>query len=258
MTRLSENQKNPLSFQKSSNSLRSLKHSAEPANSNEIWLLTLSDLLMLLMIFFVFLLAAPIVQAGKSAQPQAAAGRSEQQTTTPSIPRQRATTTPNPVVSLTPDARDQQAVAALEDDLQRVLGNREDRQGVTVERRSQFLIITFPEQILFDSGKAQMKTAAEPTLTKVAAFIINHPELSVEVQGHTDDRPIRSQRYPSNWELSADRATQVARTLLELGANPRQVATKGFGEYRPVVPNLSDPDRLKNRRVEIQFSLPQS
>jgi len=125
-----------------------------------------------------------------------------------------------------------------------------------VERRSQFLVITFPEQILFDSGKAQMKSDATPTLEKVAAFMISHPELSAEVQGHTDDRPIRSERYPSNWELSADRATQVAKTLLILGAGPRQVATKGFGEYHPIVPNISEADRMKNRRVEIQFSLP--
>ena len=267
MERPPENPHNKLSFQKSSQSLRSLKSGAEPANSNEIWLLTLSDLLMLLMIFFVFLLAAPIVQAGKAATPsvqapsksQPAVATSEKQAATPSIPREQMAEIPTPTVSPTPDLQDhKQAVAALEDNLQQVLGSSEDRQGVTVERRSQFLIITFPEQILFDSGKAQMKTDAGPTLAKVAAFIINHPELSVEVQGHTDDRPIRSRRYPSNWELSADRATQVARTLLELGANPQQVATKGFGEYRPVVPNASDADRLKNRRVEIQFSLHQS
>jgi len=253
MPKLTENRQNQTPFQKSSKPLRFLKSATEPANSNEIWLLTLSDLLMLLMIFFVFLLAAPLVGAGKPVQSQAKAAPPATQ---PAI----AATKPGiePAVSRTPDLPEKQTVAALEDDLQNILGNREDRQGVTVERRSQFLVITFPEQILFDSGQAQMKTAAGPTLTKVAAFMISHPELSVEVQGHTDDRPIRSQRYPSNWELSADRATQVAKTLLELGASPQQIATKGFGEYHPLTPNLSDEDRLKNRRVEIQFSLPHS
>jgi chemotaxis protein MotB len=246
MNRLPENQKNQLSFQKSAQPLRALKSTAEAANSNEIWLLTLSDLLMLLMIFFVFLLAAPIVQSSKSAS-------SPSPSVTAPVAKPEIA-----AVSQTPDLHKEQAVTALENDLYSLLGNRENQQGVTVERRAQFLVITFPEQILFDSGKAQMKTDAEPTLTKVAAFIISHPELSVEVQGHTDDRPIRSQRYPSNWELSADRATQVAKTLLELGANPQQVATKGFGEYHPITPNLSDEDRLKNRRVEIQFSLMQS
>lgn len=256
MPRLPENIRTQLSLQKSTKPLRSLKNVTEPANSNEIWLLTLSDLLMLLMIFFVFLLAAPIVSASKPVQSQTKAELPDKQTTTPLIPRQQETTTQIAAASQSPDSQDKQAIAALEDDLHSLLGNREDQQGVTVERRSQFIVITFPEQILFDSGQAQMKTAAGPTLMKMAAFIIKHPELSVEVQGHTDDRPIRSLRYPSNWELSADRATQVAKTLVELGTNPEQVATKGFGEYHPIVPNISDTDRLKNRRVEIQFSLP--
>ena len=248
MHRLPEHQHRGLPFQKSVKPLRLLQNGTEPANSNEIWLLTLSDLLMLLMIFFVFLLAAPLVQADKPVSSPSAA-----------LPVERTTTvTAGPAVSRAPDLQDKQAVAKLEDDLHTLLGKREDPQGVTVERRSQFIVITFPEQILFDSGQAQMKTVAGPTLEKVAAFIINHPELSIEVQGHTDDQPIRSQRYPSNWELSADRATSVAKTLVELGANPEQVATKGFGEYHPIAPNVSDADRLKNRRVEIQFSFLQS
>jgi chemotaxis protein MotB len=248
MIRLPEHRQNRLSFQKSAQPLRLLKNMTEPANSNEIWLITLSDLLMLLMIFFVFLLAAPIVSAGKPAPPVAKAAEQPKAAA--------AKTAIDGAVTNAPDLQDKQAVSTLEDDLHNMLGNREDRQGVTVERRSQFIVITFPEQILFDSGQAQMKTAVGPTLGKVAVFIINHPDLSVEVQGHTDDRPIRSQRYPSNWELSADRAIQIAKTLVELGANPQQIAAKGFGEYHPIVPNISDTDRLKNRRVEIQFSLP--
>ena len=265
MTRLPEPPQKSMSFQKSSKPLRLLKRTEEPANSNEIWLLTLSDLLMLLMIFFVFLLAAPIVQAGKAAttsvqapsRSQSAVATSEQLTTTALIPPQRGTIPQTAAVGQTPDSSEQ-TIATLEDDLHSVLGNHEDGQGVKVDRRSQFIVVTFPEQILFDSGQAQMKSAAGPTLAKVAAFMINHPELSVEVQGHTDDRPIRSQRYPSNWELSADRATRIAKTLLDMGANPEQVATKGFGEYHPIAPNINDENRLKNRRVEIQFSLHQS
>ncbi|MEE9910756.1 MAG: OmpA family protein [Deltaproteobacteria bacterium] len=246
-----EQQQKQLPLQKSVRPLRSLKSAVEPVNSNEIWLLTLSDLLMLLMIFFVFLLASPLVQAGKStqagpvtkpaAQPPAAVEK-------PAAP---------PIVSRIPDSQNPPA-ATMEDDLHRILGQQDDRTGVTIERRSQFVVITFPEQILFHSGQAQLRTAAGPTLEKVAAFIISHPELSVEVQGHTDNRPIRSERYPSNWELSADRATQVAKMLVGLGANPQQIATKGFGEYHPIAPNISEADRLKNRRVEIQFSLSQS
>lgn len=248
MSRPADHSPKQLPLQKSATPLRLLKSSTEQATSNEIWLLTLSDLLMLLMIFFVFLLAAPLVGTGKSTPPPSETAKVAATSAT-------VETAVAPSRESSSDIRDKQAVASLENDLQNLLGREDDRQGVTVERRSQFIVITFPEQILFDSGQAQMKTDAGLTLAKVAYFIIGHPEISVEVQGHADDRPISSRRYPSNWELSADRATQVAKTLVELGTNPRQIATKGFGEYHPVAPNTSDEARMKNRRVEIQFSV---
>ncbi len=246
MRKLPEKTFKQLSMQKSSMPLRLLKHQVEPANSNEIWLMTLSDLLMLLMIFFVFLLAVPFVQPSHS-QPAAAT----------------AAVKPVAIVNEsnlkeTSASSDTAAVGQVEKDLVDVLGNREGGQGLTVERRLHTVILTFPEQILFDSGQAQLKPVAEPRLAAVAAFIINHPELSIEVQGHTDDRPIRSSRYPSNWELSADRAIQVVKILVQLGVNPEKIATKGLGEYHPILPNLDDASRLKNRRVEIQFSLQSS
>jgi chemotaxis protein MotB len=79
--------------------------------------------------------------------------------------------------------------------------------------------------------------------------------LSVAVHGHTDDRPIHSRRYPSNWELSVDRATRVARALVGMGIEPARLSIRGFGEDRPLVANDSDENRMRNRRVEIQFSL---
>ena len=124
-----------------------------------------------------------------------------------------------------------------------------------MERRSHSIIVTFPERIMFDSGRSELKGAVRPFLEKVALFILNHPDVSIEIQGHTDDRPINSPRFPSNWELSADRATQVAKALVGLGTDPSRLSVRGFGEYRPLVANDNDLNRLKNRRVEIQFSL---
>jgi len=92
-------------------------------------------------------------------------------------------------------------------------------------------------------------------LKKTAMVILNHPDLCVEVHGYTDDRPIHNQRYPSNWELSLDRATQVARVLVNLGIQPANVSIKGLGENYPLYANDSNSNRLKNRRVEIQCSL---
>jgi len=115
--------------------------------------------------------------------------------------------------------------------------------------------LTFPERIIFDPGQAQVKSSAQATLDKVADFIKERAYLIVEVQGHTDNQPINTVRYPSNWELSVDRATQVARALIGMGVNPLQLSVKGFGEYHCLYPNDSDENRLKNRRVEIQLSI---
>jgi len=138
----------------------------------------------------------------------------------------------------------------LEKELVAVVG-----RDVTVERRATQIVLTLPERILFDSGQAEVKGDVGPVLEQVAAVILSRPALTVAVHGHTDDRPIHSRRYASNWELSVDRATQVARALVGMGIEPAQLSIRGFGQDRPLTANDSDENRMKNRRVEIQFSL---
>ena len=161
---------------------------------------------------------------------------------------------PQPIVLAAPEPSSQDTAALLEADLLEMLGNNQGQQGITVERRSNYIVLTFPEQIIFDSGQAHLKPTVSPVLAKVAVFIQSHTGLILEIQGHTDDRPIHNERYPSNWELSADRATQVAKALMNLGIAPTLISTKGFGEYHPLYPNDNELSRLKNRRVELQFS----
>jgi chemotaxis protein MotB len=215
---------------------------------NEIWLVTLSDLLMLLMIFFVVLFGMAL-QREKKAQPTA------QATTTVQVePRENEVPDPARVISTKTNES-----ASLETDLIAALYREEGQSDVMIERIADRVILTFPERIVFDPGEARLKPTCQTTLDKVASFINDRPFLFVEVQGHTDDRPINNTRYPSNWELSVDRAMQVSKALIALGVNPTQLSVKGFGEYRPLIPNDSDAGRLTNRRVEIQFFVsPQS
>ena len=221
----------------------------------DIWLLTLSDLLMLLTIFFVILFGMTFRKEEKS-----------QQTLPPSVPsqtqaRQAEIALPD-VLERDLSSKDrsledrsfEDATAALETDLAALLSREERQQEVMVERYADRVVLTFPEQIVFDPGQAEMKPSAQVTLKKVASFIVERPHLIVEVQGHTDDQPIHTLRYPSNWELSVDRATQVTKAIIGLGVDPTRLSVKGFGEYRPAVPNDTEANRLRNRRVEIQFS----
>jgi chemotaxis protein MotB len=216
-----------------------LRRKSAADNGNEIWFLTLSDLLLLLVIFFVLLFGLSWQQQQRPQPAPVASG-----------PAPAAAPETRPVETLAPPP-----LSGLEKDLNESLGTAAP-SGVTLERRGPALVLTFPERIVFDTGEARLKPEADPILAAVGALGQLHSELVMEIHGHTDDRPIRSSRYPSNWELSADRAAQVARALIARGAAPQQISVKGFGEYQALAPNDTEANRLKNRRVEIHFSLP--
>jgi chemotaxis protein MotB len=111
--------------------------------------------------------------------------------------------------------------------------------------------IILTSDLLFALGESSLSFAAQESLRKVGAAIRYTPYI-INVVGHTDNIPMRSSRFASNWELSVSRATTVARFLIDqLGMNPNQFVVSGFSSYRPLVPNTTAENRAKNRRVEI-------
>jgi chemotaxis protein MotB len=129
-----------------------------------------------------------------------------------------------------------------------------DRQ-IQVERVRDQLRVDLVDEILFDSGEAVIKPAGLEVLRKVGGILKKAEGREIEVRGHTDNVPIAAQlakRYPTNWELSTARATNVARFLQdEVRIDPALLSATGFGEYRPRVPNDTDDGRRRNRRIEI-------
>ncbi|MEN6330401.1 MAG: flagellar motor protein MotB [Smithella sp.] len=250
LSRIPEYPGNPLnqvSFKKVARPLRSPAKPAPAETGNEIWFLTLSDLLMLLMIFFVLLLGMTLKQQSNTAAPPVQ--RNEQALPVAVAKEQPVNRQVSPNTALSDET------ASLESDLLGIIEDNNGLPGITVARHTRHVVLTLPEQIIFDSGQADLKAGVLPKLEQIAVFIQQHPNIAVEIHGHTDNMPISNRRYPSNWELSADRATQVAKSLVRLGVNPAIISTRGFGEYKPLYPNSSISDRLKNRRVELQFSL---
>ncbi len=117
------------------------------------------------------------------------------------------------------------------------------------------LVVRFADKALFDLGIAEISEEAFPLLDKIGAVIskCSHP---VEIKGHTDDLPIHTDRFPSNWELSTARAVNVLRYFLEItGISAERLSAAGFGEFQPIVPNDTPEHRAKNRRVEFIFTL---
>lgn len=111
--------------------------------------------------------------------------------------------------------------------------------------------IRLGSKVLFDVGDARLKSKAFPILKEIAA-IIRTENNEVYVEGHTDNIPIHTKKFPSNWELSTARAMSVVRFLHNVeGIDAKKLAAVGHGEYRPLVPNTSPERRARNRRVEI-------
>ncbi len=128
-----------------------------------------------------------------------------------------------------------------------------DNKDVKVEMMERGLVITFVAEVLFDSGKAVLRTPALETLDKVSRVLnTTVKDLSVGIEGHTDNEPIRKSGWKSNWELSSARAMSVLHHLVDQnGVDPTRLAATGYGEYRPVASNETREGRQKNRRVEI-------
>jgi chemotaxis protein MotB len=130
-----------------------------------------------------------------------------------------------------------------------------EQQGLTDEisigSRKEGLVIEMSGNVLFPSGSADLKPGAAIVLDKVAELVAPIPN-QLRVEGHTDNVPVDSQEFPTNWELSSARAVTVARYFVEQrSVNAERVGAAGFGEFRPLVPNDTREHRAKNRRVEL-------
>lgn len=143
---------------------------------------------------------------------------------------------------------------SLQELLREVEGFLEENQlqdVISANRTDQGVVLILQERILFDSGQAELKPDGLPFLDKISLLLSKIPNY-VRVEGHTDNRPISTVQYPSNWELSGARASSVIRHILDSGEfNPSRFIAAGYGDTRPIVPNTSSENWQKNRRVEI-------
>ncbi len=113
------------------------------------------------------------------------------------------------------------------------------------------MVLALPTDVLFDSGKAKLSDAGKLAVTEVTAVLVTLHKRRFQVEGHTDNVPIKTRAYPSNWELSAARALGVVKTMLDAAMPGARVSAAGFGEFRPVAKNDSDEGKAQNRRIEI-------
>ncbi len=143
----------------------------------------------------------------------------------------------------------QEARSKLENQLRSDIAS--DKVSLSMEDRG--LVVTFLAEVLFDSGKADLKPEGMNMIKKVANVIRQEAVYSeIGVEGHTDNVPITHSRWRSNWELSTSRATSVVHYMVnDCGLSPNSLSATGYGEHRPIVSNNTKEGRQANRRVEI-------
>jgi chemotaxis protein MotB len=147
------------------------------------------------------------------------------------------------------------ALRSTQDELVTELKSEIADKTVQVERIRDQLRVDMVDEVLFDSGEATLKPAGVAVLRKIGSVLAKAADRRVEVQGHTDNVPITgalAKRFPTNWELSAARATNVVRFLQEEAKiDPARLSAAGYAEFRPKVSNDTEEGRRQNRRIEI-------
>jgi chemotaxis protein MotB len=221
-------------------------HHEEPENA-ERWLLTYADLITLLLGLFVILYAMSKVDAAKYAEVAAALGGVFGKSEAGKIAVTQSGTGILPIPIPNSVKEREEVAKSLASSLERDI-----KSGyITLSANERGVTVHVSESLGFASGSAEPKREMYTVLDTLVAILSRLPH-DLRVEGHTDDIPINTPAFRSNWHLSVARAVNVAYYLIEThGLNPEKVSVAGYGEFHPLVPNTSVANRAKNRRVDI-------
>lgn len=213
----------------------------------ERWLLTYADMITLLVVFFIILYAQSEVNQTKFSQLALSLRRAFNNNVMVGQDASGAIVGQGGAVGEIQISD----VQYIQDQMGKDLEQKGLADVVSIGSRQDGLVIRISGELLFSSGDARLDPRGAEVLALIAARLRPMPN-SIRVNGYTDDLPIRSAKYPSNWELSTARALTVLHYLIDQGGiAPERLAVGGYGQYQPIVPNDTREDRAKNRRVEL-------
>ncbi len=216
------------------------------------WMATYGDMVTLLLCFFVLLFAFSTIDVLKfSAIMQSFQGSLG---VLQGGKNMEADPLPEEAKSIN-QLEEQEDFKKLKEMLEEYLEANNMANEILVDLEARGLLLRFKDNVLFDSGKADIKLDAKKTL-KFLADLLKQEEFNqkyIRVEGHTDSDPIvHIQKYATNWELSVSRASNVVRVLIEeAGLKPDRLSASGYSQYHPVAPNDTGENKSKNRRVDI-------
>ena len=214
------------------------------------WMTTYGDMVTLLLTFFILMFAMSSINEQKFLQ----AANSLAQALGVLEKNVGVIGELSPAIGTTGVAREQIDMIASMERIAEVFQEEELQDLATVEVTGPGeVLIRLGDQVLFDPGESQLKPQALRVLREIANSIRDQTE-TVYVEGHTDNLPISTPEFPSNWELSSARALSVLRLLEDMGIPPEQLAAVGHSQYVPLGPNDTPANRAKNRRVELYIT----
>ena len=232
----------------------------EEHENHERWLVSYADFITLLFAFFVVMYSLSSVNEGKyrvlsdsivQAFRSLSINDSGQQLIVPPVVK------PMPPASAelqeATEARRKQTAAqmrSMADEIRRVMGSLAQNGQVTVSEGAFGISIEINAALLFAPGEAALSGSASDALRAVAQ-VLAASVFPLTIEGHTDNTPINTYRFPSNWELSAVRASTVARLFIDSGVRPDRLTVAGYADQRPVADNAAEVGRGRNRRVTI-------
>ncbi len=240
----------------------------EPPENHDRWLVSYADFITLLFAFFVVMYAISSVNAGKyrvlsdslvSAFRTKDPGQSQTSDLYPAIVELPIPTESNPIQATAQPIVDelnkkrqvkQIRMRRMAKDIMQALAPLVEDGSVRVTQSDRGITVEINASVLFSPGEAQLAENSSTTLRAVAAVVKNH-EQEIHIEGHTDNLPINTLHYPSNWELSTARASRVIRLFVNNGVDASQLTALGYGEHQPVALNDTPEGRARNRRVMI-------
>lgn len=247
------------------------KYREEEHHSHDRWLVSYADFITLLFAFFVVMYSISQVNEGKYrvlsntfsdvfAQPVVDDNPIQVGTLARSNPTALIELQAIPVKAPEPNSTEEAAAKSTSPDLEKLsakiqaaLGDLIKQDLVTVRGNESWLEITLSSSLLFDSGDASISEGAFGMLAQISA-ILREQSNPVRVEGFTDDVPIHTAKFGSNWELSSARAAAVVQVLVGKGMDPEKLMAVGYGQYQAVAPNKTPEERAKNRRVVLMVS----
>lgn len=233
-------------------------------DNHDRWLISYADFITLLFAFFVVMYAISSVNEGKyrvfSNSLNNAFSRQPGNVSPTATPSQEELLLKALVDKRTARLGEQQSeiqkrMKNIADGLSQTMSSLIEQNQVLIEQTRRGVVIDVSASLLFGTGEAILQPGAQDVLRQVSA-VLGKEDFQIEVEGHTDDVPISTAQFPSNWELSSARASSVVRKLVENGVPPGRMVAVGLASNQPLVPNDSAENRARNRRVTITIVSP--